>query len=590
MKYNIKVFRILFHLCPSYFFLMILKSICSSLSPLINIYMAAKIINELSHSNLESLLRLAIVTVTINFVITMLSNYLNKKYTDAETYLSEKEANLYTTKAYQFDYETIENPDTQKLRFDIIYAMMIDLHGTMCFRIKLDAICGQVIDLILSFVLLSSFVSAILENSFSLSHFIVIFLFIFIIIGYVVWSVKAETVESKMAKRIVRSMEDEQRIDRFLDSYRMGKDIRIYGLSKIVENIRERSNTEKLNTMKEKEKVRGIISLIDTVIMLCLNMGIYISIISYVLKNLIGVGDLFKYISYMERIVNNITGIIRSFSALRANTPFLEQCLRYLEIESHMDSGILAPPLDSNFSFEFDNVSFRYPSSEEYALKNVSLRIDSKTKLGIVGKNGSGKTTFIKLLARLYDPTEGRILLNGKDIRQYDYHQYMKLFSVVFQDFVIFPFTLGENISCLNKYNDSDIQYILNHLDLKQLSLNSYMYKTFEELGIEISGGEAQKIAIARAIYRNAPCIILDEPTAALDPLSENEIYQNFSAISSGKTSIYISHRLSSCRFCDNIIVFNSGHIVQQGSHNDLVKEKDGEYLKLWTAQAQYYK
>lgn len=165
----------------------------------------------------------------------------------------------------------------------------------------------------------------------------------------------------------------------------------------------------------------------------------------------------------------------------------------------------------------------------------------------------------------------------------------MRIFSVVFQDFVIFPFTLGENISCFEEYNPSDVLGILSQLGITRLLADSYMYKTFEESGIEISGGEAQKIAIARAIYRNAPCIILDEPTAALDPISESEIYQNFADISHGKTSICISHRLSSCRFCDRIIVFDSGHTVQQGSHNDLVNEKDGEYFKLWDAQAQYY-
>lgn len=588
MKYNIKTFKILFHLCPSYFIFMILKNICASFLPLMNIYMAAKIINELSRSSLDILLYLATATVLLNFGTTVLNSFLSKKFTDAERYLSEKEANLYTNKAYQFDYETIENPNTQKLRFDIIYAMMIDFHGTMCFRMKIDAMCGQIIDLVLSLGLLSSFVFTVIQNPMNVS-LILILSFLLIVIGYIFWSIKAESVESRVAGKIVNSMEDEQRIDRFLDSYRMGKDIRIYGLGKIVESIKERANIEKINTIKEQKKVRGIISFIDTVVMLCLNIEVYIFVLIYVLNDLILIGSLFEYISYVERIVSDVTGIIRSFSALRANTPFLKQCLRYLEIDSQMDSVGNSNPEGSDYEFEFENVSFRYPSSEEFALKNISLKINSKTKLAIVGTNGSGKTTFIKLLTRLYDPTEGRVLLNGKDIREYDYHQYLKLFSIVFQDFVIFPFTLGENISCFTKYNEYDIKQILNYLDLKKFNSNSYMYKTLEEGGIELSGGEAQKIAIARAIYKNSPCVILDEPTAALDPLAESSIYQNFSDISIDKNSLYISHRLSSCRFCDNIVVFKAGHIVQQGSHNDLLKEENGEYLKLWNAQAQYY-
>ena len=217
-------------------------------------------------------------------------------------------------------------------------------------------------------------------------------------------------------------------------------------------------------------------------------------------------------------------------------------------------------------------------------------------RLAVVGMNGSGKTTFIKLLCRLYDPTEGEILLNGIDIKKYDYKEYMSVFSVVFQDFVLFSYPLGENVAAKTNYDQSLVKRCLTdsgfgeRLQEMQEGLNTCLYKDFSENGAEISGGEAQKIALARALYKDAPFIVLDEPTAALDPVAEAEVYSNFNKIVGDKTVIYISHRLSSCRFCDEIAVFDNGQIVQQGSHDKLVADENGQYHKLWYAQAQYYK
>lgn len=210
--------------------------------------------------------------------------------------------------------------------------------------------------------------------------------------------------------------------------------------------------------------------------------------------------------------------------------------------------------------------------------------------------NGSGKTTFIKLLVRLYDPSEGEILLNGVTIKQFDYDEYLNLLAVVFQDFSLFSFKLGQNVASVLTYDKEKALRALNAANFVQSlekmpeDLDSYLYNDYEDGGMEISGGEAQKIAMARAIYKDAPFIILDEPTAALDPISESEIYSGFDKIVGSKTAIYISHRLSSCRFCDTILVFDHGEIVQTGSHDELVQNKAGKYYELWNAQAQYYR
>lgn len=228
-------------------------------------------------------------------------------------------------------------------------------------------------------------------------------------------------------------------------------------------------------------------------------------------------------------------------------------------------------------------------------MQNVSLKITLKDKLACVGRNGAGKTTFIKLLCRLYDPCEGYITLNGIDIRKYDYLEYLKLFSVVFQDFSLFAFPLKENIACSMEGNLDmvweciDKVNIRDKVEMMKQQLDTMLYQYYDEEGEEVSGGEAQKIAIARALYKDGPFVVLDEPTAALDPISEYEIYSHFNTLVEDKTSIFISHRMSSCRFCDDIIVFDKGKIIQRGNHQTLMKDEKNVYASMWNAQAKYY-
>lgn len=216
-------------------------------------------------------------------------------------------------------------------------------------------------------------------------------------------------------------------------------------------------------------------------------------------------------------------------------------------------------------------------------------------RLAVVGTNGSGKTTFIKLLCRLYDPTEGVILLNGTDIRKYDHQAYMKLFSVVFQDFRLLSFGLGQNVAGSMNVDMHSAEQCLRdagfgtRLDKLPQGLSTTLYKDFDAQGIDISGGEAQKIALARALYKDAPFVILDEPTAALDPVAEFEVYDSMNQMTREKSTLFISHRLSSCRFCDDIAVFHEGKLIQRGSHDVLVRDRSGMYYRLWQAQAQYY-
>ena len=310
-----------------------------------------------------------------------------------------------------------------------------------------------------------------------------------------------------------------------------------------------------------------------------------------------GVGRITQYVGAVTAFAGNVNLLLKVCGTMKANTEHMEKTFSYLDIPNAMYQGSLTTEKRSDRQYEVEvrDVSFKYPGSDKWALRHVNMKFKVGRRLAIVWENGSGKTTFIKLLCRLYDPQEGQILLNGIDIRKYRYDDYINLFSVVFQDFQLICQPLGANVAGSMEYDRERAQKALadagfgDRLAAMEKGLDTMLYKDLSEDGVEVSGGEAQKLAIARALYKDAPFIILDEPTAALDPIAEAEIYSKFDEIAGDKTAIYISHRLSSCKFCDEIAVFHEGAVIQQGTHEELSAEEDGKYSELWNAQAQYY-
>ncbi len=388
-----------------------------------------------------------------------------------------------------------------------------------------------------------------------------------------------------------------QQFSDYIENYSAGKDIRIYGMKDYLADKSLKLDADYYNLATQNSYKQALWSIPSTILLYGFEFGIYAVLIFSAMNGSITVGAIAKYVPCMMLLIGAITDMVKTAQLALDNHRYLKRYFTYLDIPNHMYQGTLTVEKrdDNEYFVEFRNVSFRYPNTDQYALRHVNFRFKVGEKLAIVGRNGSGKTTFIKLLCRLYDPTEGEILLNDVDIRKYDYDEYLSIFSVVFQDFKLFSFGLGQNvaagvtydaervISCLTKAGFGD------RLNDMPEGLDTCLYKDFEKNGVEISGGEAQKIALARALYKNAPFIILDEPTAALDPIAEYEVYSKFDEIVGEKTAIYISHRLSSCRFCDTIAVFDQGQIVQEGSHEELVAEERGKYYELWHAQAQYY-
>lgn len=381
---------------------------------------------------------------------------------------------------------------------------------------------------------------------------------------------------------------------------RSGKDIRIYGSHRLMQKYVLDNEDAPYNVRWRKSVgiCSGITSFCYVVAGYVIEGASYVLMAVLAAGGAVSLGNVVKYAGCIRNLFGELDKVIKRtpslFMAARRNMSTLD--LAALEDDMYKGKLPVEKRSDGQYSIEFKNVSFKYPGRKEYALKDFNLKLNIGERLAIVGMNGSGKTTMIKLLCRLYDPDEGEILLNGVDIRKFRQDQYSMLFSVVFQDFQLFDFEIGENVAASSDYDREKAQGCLEAAGfgermkaLEGAALDTYIRKGYGD-GIEISGGEAQKVAIARAIYKDAPFILLDEPTAALDPISEYEIYSGFDKIIGDKTAIYISHRLSSCKFCERIAVFHEGRLIQTGSHSDLLKDTGGKYYEMWEAQAQYYR
>ncbi len=373
-------------------------------------------------------------------------------------------------------------------------------------------------------------------------------------------------------------------------NYQCGKDIRIYGAQPLIGKRIDRGIQNKgfIHPLVRLSCAGGLVSGLSAGILMTVS---YLFVVLRAVSGAFGVGAVVKYAATIYRFSSSLNDTIAAFAEYSVAAGRQISTMDYMNVPDVLYKGTLPVEKrqDNEYEIEFHDVSFKYPGSGEWALRHLNLRLNIGQRLAVVGMNGSGKTTMIKLLCRLYDPTGGEITLNGIDIRKYRYAEYMSLFSVVFQDFKLFSFTLGQNVSTSVNPEEDKVKNCLHAAGMRDMPLDAPLYQDFEEGGVEISGGEAQKIALARALYKDAPFIVLDEPTAALDPVAEFEIYSKFNEIVGDKTAIYISHRLSSCRFCDTIAVFHEGELIQMGSHEALLTQKDGKYHALWMAQAQYY-
>lgn len=372
------------------------------------------------------------------------------------------------------------------------------------------------------------------------------------------------------------------------------KDIFMYRAKKMIQKTidTEREGVRKnVFTIARINSAGGLGTGMIQGILLCVS---YYCVLALAIAGTITVGMVLRYAQAIFQACMSVSASIRLAGEFRTDVGRIASTLEYLNLEAEKTKGDSFTEMTKGV-IEFRNVSFRYPGTKELVLDHVSLKIEPSEKIAVVGKNGSGKTTLVKLLCRLYEPEEGEILWNGKNIREYDLREWQKIFAIVFQDYSLLSLTLGQNVAASEQYEAERAKEVLQlagfgeRLNKLKKGLETVVYPEYEQDGVSFSRGEEQKIAIARAIYKGGQICILDEPTAALDPVSERRVYESFDEIVKGKTAVYISHRLSSCKFSDRIFVLDNGKIAESGTHEALLSQ-NGLYAQLWQAQAQYYK
>ena len=593
---------------PKFFPLLTLHCIFSAIFPYITVLFSAKILKELATLRRADVLwKWVIAGVLCVGLVSILKALLERRYNTMLSDLWGRKEILFIHKMFSLDFSELDKQENHDLRAQIRQNENWADWGLMRIHEVYIYFVTGVIGIFSGIALTATLFSSPVPNDAgwltALNNPLFILFFAVLMVGISILAGKLSATATKCWSDHAEEATFGNRMFGHFGFIGMDKersmDIRMNNQQNLVRAYWSTNSVFGVNgpIAREAQGKMGIYASLGVCITTLITGSIYIFTCLKAWGGAFDVGSITQYVGAATAMVNSIFGLTALFGILQTNTGYLDTTFEFLDIPNSMYQGSLTTEKrsDRQYEVEFKNVSFKYPGAETWALKNVSMKFKVGKRLAIVGENGSGKTTFIKLLCRLYDPQEGQILLNGIDIRKYRYDDYMNIFSVVFQDFQLLSQPLGANVAGSTKYDEPKVCKALadagfgDRLETMPEGLNTMLYKDFAENGVDVSGGEAQKIAIARALCKDAPFIILDEPTAALDPIAEAEIYSRFNDISGDKTAIYISHRLSSCKFCDEIAVFCEGAVIQHGTHDSLLAEESGKYYELWHAQAQYY-
>lgn len=569
-----------------YFILKLILSLISSVLPYLPLFLWRNLINALvealggnSEALLKTIWRFAAcygAVILIEKLIAAVSEYVVFKYNDAINYYLD---NLMVEKVSGTDLSFFDSSDLQdKLSNSwwLIYSMKNMV--TFVFDIIQNAV-----RLCISFSLMLS-----------LSHWLIPVV-ILMCIPYVIGNKKANDIEYRFKKDIEKPRRKlEYYKSLFFESSR--QEIRLYDLKDyfrlLYENVWEQWNKGNFAVSIKK----GIISTFALIVLAINEIIVYGLAVSKLIIGEIAVGDVAYYISILSQFRSDFSSLCNRITMFERNSKEISDVREFVEMKPNLEkSGTKIP--GQHPRIEFRNVSFKYPNSETYVLKDCSFVIERGQTIGLVGLNGSGKSTIVKLLCRFYDPTEGIILIDGIDSREYDIAALRKCFGVMFQDFVRYSFSLRENValSDLSALDDDDrikkaciSGRVTDFIGDWENGIDENLTRRFDSKGKELSGGQWQRICLARTFFRNAPIILLDEPSASLDPIAEHEIFQDFAAISKDKSAVLISHRLSSITLADKILVLSDGYIIEQGTHDELLRQS-GEYARLFNLQASKY-
>lgn len=584
-------FKIAFQYRPSYVFLLLFQILLQAISPFSKIIFPTLIIEELTkvpldQVNLSNLTWILVLFLAVEFIIPFLMNLNWMFLLYNENMLNKYWKKLMGDKMMQMRFYHLENPDV----LDQISKAQDGLLGYGNNLGGFQALINNIISILSNFLSVVGIIYIIAQINIWL---------IFILIGIVglrLWN------QSQIKKLNIQQWEERKRMNReneyyssLLTDFKYGKDIRLYACKDLlITKNKEYIEDTYQYQIKINQKFKKL-TVIDNLFNMINQLLTYGYVAYYFIQSYISIAQYSLYVTSINTFISSSYSIFNSFLNIRQNTKMMSEFKKFMEIDATYQEGNVKINPNDPIVLEFKDVSFAYPNTTEYVLRHINYRMKGQKKISIVGENGAGKSTFIKLLMRLYDPTEGEILLNGINIKEIPIQDYYALFSVVFQDYQLIGFNLGEQITSSDTFDEEKVLQILSEVQLNhkmenlQKGLATSMLKYFDDQGIELSGGESQKIAIARALFKDGKILILDEPTSALDPLAEYEIYSQFHKMTQGKLTFYISHRLSSCRFCDEIMVLEHGEIVQLGHHDKLILDEKGKYFEMFKAQAKYY-
>ena len=576
MKKTFKIQPVLF---PYTIFMTVLEVLLSFVS----LYLTKRTIQTVTEGESWQALLWIVLSVTSFFLViqifdTILDNYIAWRY----TYVSNKLYMGLVKRKLTMNFRLLEHPDTLDIANRAQTAAGSSLQGMLSSAVTLITRIAKILTSAALISLLNPFVAVIFA--------------VLIFLHYLLISATKKADKKLTWDVMAPKWRKIGYIDNTVSNFAYGKDIRLYGMRDWLAGKQSEINNEAHAIICESKNRWIRCNSLNQVIQMVQDAALYVWLIYEVVNNGMSVADYTFFVGVASTFSGNMRSLLDSLSDMRILNMQVNDYRTFMEIEDDKDGGKPLPE-GPDYVIRFEDVTFCYPGQVTNALEHVNLEIKPGQRLAVVGMNGAGKTTLIKLLMRLYTPSSGRITLNGIDINEFDRRKYFELFAPVFQNIESYAFSMSENVSFKNE-EKGDKEKITSSLKTAGLwdkiqslpdKLATPMLKIFSEGGVDFSGGEKQKLAIARALYKDAAFVILDEPTSALDPVSEHEIYRHFEELVEDKTSLYISHRMSSCRFCDQIYVFDEGQIVQKGSHEELLEEREGIYCQLWEAQAQYY-
>lgn len=536
--------------------------------------------------DIKPLLYLTLITSAAELLFMWLNTVSSMKMSVGFTYVRLMIIKERIAKTLGMEYEALETPEMLDRLQKAKRATAGDWQGVQGMMTYMQVMGVQIISVTIAVAIMTTF------NPWIIFIIVVLSFAQFLFFDYIRKKDKKEMWDAMMPHwRKLEYMEN------VTTDFSYAKDIRLFGMQKYLAKKQIDVYDEELRHWIKSRQYWIYNTIFAHGISLLRQLIIIGWLVYSVVFNGLSIGNFTLYTASAAAFSNAINEILQALSALRERSAHTDDYRSFMDIPSADDKAqtIPIPPADK-YTFEFKNVSFKYRGQEKYALKNVNLTLHAGEKLAVVGLNGAGKSTFIKLLLRLYDVTEGCILMNGTDIRKFDRKEYYELFAPAFQDVMVFAFPVAENVSMKEPFNTdkAEAEKMLrlaglgDKLDKLEKGVDTELLKVLYDDGVDLSGGEKQKLALARALYKKSKIIVLDEPTAALDALAEFRLYQSFNELVGDRTAVYISHRLSSTRFCNRVAMFKDGEMVEIGTHDSLM-EADGAYADMFRVQAQYY-